>query len=251
MSEYNFPEVFKTASSQKLLDIIYHPDEYSPGAVEAARRELENRNVSAEQLEAKMAELHQREEDSKAFENKVISVGSSIIDSVNPLSESPATERVIKAISAALAILFIWNLIKQFPLLKYLVTDEGAIWDASMIVMHIPLIVVPAASILIWLRKKAGWILVILFLTIEMAELVVLLLWQLFKLITTQHSYDFAFPVFELASVVGTLAIYGATTWVMAKSNLRDVYNISKHDMAITIVCGVSVSLFTIVAIFK
>lgn len=51
MRSDNFSEYYKTITNSELLDILEHPENYQLAAIEAAKKEFENRQLSEEEIE--------------------------------------------------------------------------------------------------------------------------------------------------------------------------------------------------------
>jgi hypothetical protein len=90
MSDNKFRTLYKTWTNDKLLSIIDKQDEYQTSAVEAARHELDSRQLSAEQLdEAKTTQTErqkQREDNerrAKGVVDKIKSICLSLADSLD------------------------------------------------------------------------------------------------------------------------------------------------------------------------
>ena len=157
MTGNNFATLYKTWTTGKLLDIVDHPDDYQTLAVEAARLELGSRQLTQEQLTEAKAEQDLRRKDkaskqqkAKDIENKVKSVGSSLVDTFNPIQrDAPSSDKFIKLISFFLGALFLYQLYKEFNLLGFMITDDSDDWDFSMIFYFLPMILLPTASLLL------------------------------------------------------------------------------------------------------
>jgi len=102
MNGNNFTELYKTWTTDKLLDIVDNPSDYQKLAVDTARLELDSRQLSAEQLEeAKIIQANRhkviadKQQENKAIEDKVKSVGSSLVNAFYPIQKAPPHYRQI------------------------------------------------------------------------------------------------------------------------------------------------------------
>ncbi|MCW5911000.1 MAG: hypothetical protein KIT62_07995 [Cyclobacteriaceae bacterium] len=254
MNKNNFTELYQTLTTDRLLDIVDNPSDYQSLAVEAARHELDNRQLTAEQLEtAKTIQADRqkakadKQQQMKVIEDKIKSFGSLIADILNPIqNEASTTDKHIKLISLFLVGLFLYQLYREVGMLQFMFTDSSAEWDFSMVLYFLPLFVLSTSGTLMWLRKKHGWTLATLFFSYTAAGAVLLFLSALNRQLTGNTALDTIFPVVSPMIYVGTFLLFGGMTWVMTKQNIREVYNIDKRTMLITIGLGaVTVLLIT------
>jgi hypothetical protein len=252
MKENNFKNLYKTWTTDKLLDIIDNPNEYQPLSVEAAQMEIDSRQLSEKQLDeakkiqsARLFEKDSKHQKVKAVEDKLKSVGTSLADSLNPIQkELPSTDKYIKLISLLFVGLFLYQLIKDFKLLRYTLFDDNGRWDFSMVLYFILFLLLPAAGLLLWFRKKIGWILATVFFSYS-ASFAILLFIKTFNYTPSGFpAIDNLFPTPSPTVYILTLLFYGGLIWIMSKSNIRELYNIGKPDMFITIGIGVVIVLF-------
>jgi hypothetical protein len=246
MSDNNFRALYKTWTSDKLLGIIDKQDEYQTSAVEAARHELDSRQLSAEQLhEAKTTKTERQkqreynERGAKGVVDKIKSIGLSLADTLNPIQrEGDNTDRIIKLFSLFLGVLFLYRLYAEFGLLKFMLTDSSAKWDFTIVFYFLPLVILPTAGLLMWLRKTLGWKLSTFFFSYSAVGAIPLFLSTLSRHSTGNDALDTLFPVGSPLSHVGRLFLFGAATWVMTKDNIREIYNVDKQAMIISIGLG-------------
>jgi len=167
MSLNPFTERYKTIRNSDLLTIIDHPGDYQELAVEAALIELGNRKLADDQINEARASLNAMEEEKRAqqaklnaFERRIKSAGATLVDSLNPKNEDPAaTTRLINIISIFLAGL------SCFQLLDYagLLVGYGMgfyNFNIGNLPMWTPMVFLPLATILFWMRRRAGWVLI-------------------------------------------------------------------------------------------
>lgn len=257
MNGNNFTEVYKTWTTDKLLDIVDNPSEYQPLAIDAARHELDSRQLSAEQLEeAKTIQAGRqkvkadKQQKNKAVEDKIKSVGSSLVDTFIPIQEeAPTTDKYIKLISLFLGGLSFYQFYKEFGMLRFMFTDSSASWDLSMVLYFLPLFLVPTAGLLLWFRKKYGWTLSTLFFSYTAAGAIPLFLSALNRQPTGNAALDTLFPVVSPTVYIGTFLLFGGATWGMTNKNIREVYGINKQTMFITIGLGAATILLMTLAI--
>lgn len=186
MSENPFAQRYKTYSVSQLVGILENKRNYQYPAVAAAQAELTLRNVSEEelaqvrqQLQAEKKEALRKKEEAQQKINTVKSKGAELAKDVliKPVTHAPSwTAKVIRAICLVHGALFLLDLFDQMDLLRFMFTDVYAKWDLEALAIFIPFLVPPVAFVLLWTRKKAGWLLfafylstgVLLFLSVPM-----------------------------------------------------------------------------------
>jgi hypothetical protein len=227
-----------------LLKIIDNPNDFQPLAVETAKNIFASRQLSTEDIEIAKSELAMlqqekevQDEKKKVLENKVKNIGSSLIDTLNPIqSTAPTTDKIIKIISIVFGGLFIFMLFREFGIIKFMFTDNEAQWDFSMVLYFLPLIILPAAVILFYTRKKLGWTLVAIFLTYFLVNTIVPFLIELNRQSSGFSSLNNLFPATSIATFIGTIIFYGGTLVIISKENIRKIYAIDKRTMLKTII---------------
>ncbi|WP_029902133.1 hypothetical protein [Prevotella sp. 10(H)] len=237
-------EIYKTYSNTALLRIVQTPADYRPEAVEAAQKELDSRQLlpieieeAKIQLEAEDQELISKREKRDKIKNTLAEKGTGIIDYINPVMDENAGEDnrqkpplIINTIAIVFLIISILQIVTQFYLLKGLF-DNGK-WDFSVVLFLFPIIVTPLASILFWMKKRSGWIL----LAIYLGFAVMGMLWMLFI------SFDSMF-------LVGSLFFTG-TLWCICQEKIREVFNISIKQMYYTILLSIAIMAIILVGYF-
>lgn len=78
---------------------------------------------------------------------------------------SSGDERIAKMLSAFFIILLIMEFLSGHRMLMALLTDEGTVFDSSMLYYFLPLLYLLLTAVLLWMRKAAGWFLGSAFLT--------------------------------------------------------------------------------------
>lgn len=251
MSDNNFTTLYKTWTTDKLLDIIDNPSDYQPLAVEAARLELDSRQLTQEQIAEAKAEQDLRRQDEankqqkvKNIEDKFKSVGSSFADTFNPIQKDiPTTDKFIKLISLFIGGLFLYQLYKEFGMLKFMFTDDGGKWDFSMVLYFAPFIILPTAGLLFWFRKKIGWTLATIYFSYTAAGAIPLFIMELNRKPTGMPALDTLFPATSPTLYIGTLLVFGGLTWTLCKENMREVYQVDKKSMFIALGIGTGIIL--------
>lgn len=253
----NFSKYYKTISNSELLHILENPDDYQPLAVEAARQEFADRQLSdteineaRESLIAKQSEKEKQAQRVKIIENKVKNTGHTLIDTLNPIQAGPpSTDKVIRLIVVVFGGLFLYMLIRDYDALKAYAKDITSSPLVSSVALY-PYIILPVAVLTFWKRKPLGWTLLALFLTFSS----VVMLWTIFHILSWKP-YDAAglenlFPRPSLTAYVIPLFFFAGMLYVICRQNVREVYSINKNKMQSTIAITAIISLFLIMYIF-
>lgn len=246
MTDNPFIQRYKTTDTSELMEIIDRSSDYQPMAVEAARLELDNRQLTQEQLaDAKTKQDLRRQEKAskqqkvKDIEDKFTSVVSSLADTFSPIKkESPTTDNFIKIISLFIGGLFLYQLYKEFGMLKFMFISDGGKWDFSMVLYFLPFIILPTAGLLFWFRKKIGWTLTAIYSSYTAAGTIPMFIMELNLKPTGFPALDGLFPTTSPTVYIGTLLVFGGLTWTLCKENMREVYQVDKKSMFIALGIG-------------
>lgn len=241
-----FYERYKAFSNSDLLRVIENQSDYQPEAVEAAKTEIDQRNLSDQEMTEAKSELEterQKQNEKRAeVEQKVKTIGTSIFDTINPIQKSaPTAEKLIRIITIVFGLISVVKWFNEFGLVKFMLTDDAGGWDLSMIEYFLPLILLPAAVILFWLRKKSGWILMAAYLTYSTISVfgLIIMTWNMEPL--GVPALDSLFPQTSPTTQILTTLFFGGTLWVLTKKELKGNYDINRQTTIATI--GVSAVL--------
>ena len=231
-----FTERYKKTSTLDLLKIINTPSEYQPLALEAATAEIANRQLTPEQLseaqaalEADQLRIEQGRATQRAIEEKVTAWSATVADAVNPYQTGPITaDRQIQAISIFFLVLALYYIYNAYAFVGFLLFDDAAEFDPSLVLYFLPLVITPLAAFFFWKRKKIGWILVTIYLTYVSASEVLLFIQALNM---REYTGDLLFPAIPLIQYIGAAIIYMWCLWVVCKASIREHYAVGKETM--------------------
>jgi len=251
----NFYERFVNYSNSQLQEILDKSTDYQPLAVEAAKEILENRNLSKEEVQiareeidnqVKLNEVKNREKE--IIENKVKDFGKEVINTIHPIQTNVlSVNRTILMVSIVLGILSLSKFYQEFEFIKFMLASSTSEWDASIILYFFPLVILPLGTLLFWIRKKTGWILLTIYLTF-------MALAAIFRFIYIQTTEPSGFsPLDDLTTNnsilkhLWSLFLNVGLLWVILKENIRKIYIIEKITVIISI--GIPVVLTAIIII--
>ena len=248
-----FIERYKTLSSSDLLRVIENQSDYQAKAVEAAKSEIQERNLSNQEfqeaknvLETERNERKKQDDKKAAIEKKVKVVSTTFFNTINPIQKSaPSAEKLIRLITIVFGLITIVKWYNEFGLITYMLTDDTGGWDLSMVEYFLPLILLPAATILFWLRKKSGWILMASYLTYSAISSLGLTIMTWNMQPSGMPALDNLFPQTSPIALIMTTLFFGGTLWVLTKKEIKEQYEINKQTLITTIgVSGVLTMLF-------
>lgn len=227
MKEY--AERYKHLSSIELMKIIEDAHAYQPEAVDAARFVIDSRALSESDLDLikhsleeeriKEQALIQRKQD---LQHKVIQVASSFLDKIDP-SERNASyiEKVINLISILYGTYVFYFLVMNAWMIKSILNINNASFDLEMVEPLSPLIILAVALVLFYLKKRAGWILLVCYFLYSISTLIIKFLLHLFGDSSLFESYSRFQPLRLL-----TIILYAITLWFLYKADLRKDFRI-------------------------
>ncbi len=239
----DFIEYYKTISDTELLSILDNPQDYQALAIEAAKEEFANRQLSDTEIQearqpllAKQLQKEKEREKVKAVETKIKSAGHTFIDTINPIQSGiPSTEKTIRLIVIIFGGIFLYQFITDFRTNLAYIKDIPRFPFESIIIL-LPQVLLLIATITFWKRKTLGWTLLTVFLTFSAVGA----MWLLFQSFNWKPSgfggLDNLFPRPSPTTYIIQLIFLIGTMYVVCKTNIREVFSIDKQKMAATIV---------------
>lgn len=244
MQPINFTQHFKTLSNSELLMILNEPAKYNHEALQAARTELETRNLNESQVadaeqaiittranaEKKVQRIKEMDEKLKAgadFLSETISAGKSIDKLVNGLSIFVGLVSITSLYYSVRGAWYFTKYTHRFSIyfgLEFLMPAIGLI-----------------AAILFFKRRQLGWHLLMLYFFYNSVGLIFLVI-DFFK----YGSLSFDNVLFQHTSPLHLLLLiaWPVCLALVCKQNLRQVFNITASKMAATMAwCSFIVAL--------
>ncbi|HEV8271307.1 MAG TPA: hypothetical protein VGQ04_08375 [Chitinophagaceae bacterium] len=239
----DFSESYKLISNTELLNILDHPGDYQPLAVEAAKNELLKRQLSETEIKearepiiAKQIQKEKQREKTKEIENKLKTAGYTLIDTLNPIQTGiPSTEKIIRLIVIVFGGLFLYQLIKDFKVHMLFIKDIPRFPFESTLYLA-PLILLPIAIFTFGKKIRIGWFLLAIFLVFSTVGVLWVLI-QYFLLGPPGNSgLDRFFPHPSISTLIIQLIFFGGTLYTICKQNMRNEFSISENKMLATII---------------
>lgn len=240
MSENPFINKYKTLSNYELLDIVNKVDEYQPLAVEAAKQELNARNLSTDEYELAQRVLIESQSETShltATERIIIRL-KEVYNSITAQDRRLTPSGIIDIISIIIIVQFAYKIITSFSFLTLLIFDGGS-WDISTLYYVLPFAILPIAGITLILRKQIGWILTVIHFCFLAASSIPILIFEIRMSQQESTILDSLFPSPSPISLILAFIIYSLLVWTMCKKNITTVFKISKLEIAISLGIGV------------
>ena len=159
---FDFYEQYKEYSTVELLKIVKKAADYQPGAVEAAKTILAQRQITQHELEEAEHLIKEEEEQGKAFSNKINSYKEKAADFFEPII-NPGTEvKPVKWLNILLlftGLQYVWVLYDTIKSLLLFIKCRYCSFDFSIILLLVNLIYIPLVFYLLYKKRRWGWIL--------------------------------------------------------------------------------------------
>lgn len=191
-------------------------------------------------------------------EQKAKTTGVQFLETISPIQKKPPTiSRRINLVVIILGFISLSLIYKELGMIKFMFTDSLAEWDFSMFVYFLPIMILPLATILLWLRKRIGWILISGFSIFNIVNLLPMLFytfsWENDNSLSDLSSSDLKIEIHEYEQFIftpnpmiylATIVFWGGILWVLHRNDIRNVYQISIKDaLNIAIVAGLITGL--------
>jgi len=248
----DFRKYYTTVSNVELIEVLSNENDYQQEAVIAAKKELDSRQLSQDDLnDAKNLlvekRLHQKRKVERAIsiKRKIKKAGSEVIDSINPIQpERPTVEKTIRIIAIFYGIIFVYILLFKFRDIYLGFRDimGGHFYVVSYVLFFCLL---PVAVYLFFKKRKTGWTL----LTGLICYLVVGVAITFIDFFTYRSSGIFSelFPRPSIISAIIQLIFVAASLFAVCKQDVRIVFDVNRNLMISTIVLGILLTVFIIV----
>ncbi|HVW13401.1 MAG TPA: hypothetical protein VHB54_06265 [Mucilaginibacter sp.] len=236
-----FSDLYKSLSVIDLISIIDNPSDYQLLAVEAATTELASRQLTSDAIADLRSEIKNEFENNavrkKEHEDKLKKSAMAVVDTINPISQRGLSpDKIIRITSGCFGVLFGYIILEDFGLIKFMLFNPTAKWGFGMIIYFAQMLIPLIGAILLWLRNKAGWIL----LTIWIICSLIIILDTSIKIFSLEISFGgngklLGIPVTFIFGFFFDIVF----AFVLFKKNIRSAFSINKKTLAATIVLSV------------
>lgn len=238
-----FEERYKEYDLIELLRILNQVENYQVEAVEAAKKELNSRNISEIEKEEAFKQI-----DIKKNSHPIKKIASAKFKEFNDIviSKKSSNKKLLKSLIISFLAITLGSLIIEWDFLYFMFFSQSAEWDFSVIISLFPITFLIVGSIGLLYRKSFGWNLLVLF----SANSVVNNLIFFFNSIFYVNENDFFNSFIELppsASYLIRLLIYGFALFGLTKQVIRRFYSVQKKTMYFMLGIGVGISLFFLI----
>jgi hypothetical protein len=170
-------------------------------------------------------------ESKKHNEVNIKSNTSKFFTPFNPIENGvQSPEKIIRLITLIYTGISVYRIFIKSSMFQYIFTNSRNLGDINAFEYLFPLFILPISVYYFWKRKKAGWLLLTMFLTYSAATSIVYFFSNMEGRISMRY--------------IITLVLFYGPLWFMCKENIRDVYKISKQSMFMLIGLTIAVFLF-------
>lgn len=240
-----FTQRYKELSDIELLQILAEPERYQPLAIETAKKEMENRQLSEEKLhqlaseiQAEQHKVQKKTEKKKQREEEIKAAVSVFSNALNPIQIGIQTsEKIIGSITIIFTGFWLYKIAKEFEMIVFLFMfpDSGVKWDLHLVEYFLPLLLLPIALFLFWKRKKIGWILLSVFITYSAMSVIGLFFLKAFVFTSGIVLSEPGFQTLSYITYFINLLFFGGTLYIICSKDSREIYRITEKTMWITI----------------
>lgn len=252
MSPNPFSEKYSKLSNVELLEILHSPSDYQLSAVEAAKDELNNRNLTLEQTATAQTQLEKKLKLIPVYKKYINFITSpakmlivSLIGTIFPSKKHVETpEYIIKIICIVLGGLFLYDIIKDWNLFILELSDLPMIylWKDTLGYL-IPIIILPVSLILFWKKKRMGWIFLSLYITYNLFTILYTFLYdKLREREFRNYTLKWLFPSMPVGVFIWGLLLYGCTIFVICKPFFLKIYSVDNTTTALTIIAAIVIT---------
>ena len=234
-----FTERFKSKSNADLIKLLENPTNFQELAVAAASQEISNRNLSESEItvikeELELARLSAEEEKEKK-RAKLEGVSKhfyEILAMFNPFQFAvPTTERKVRAIAVVFMLISLFGLYGQWYVLHFLFDGNFGL-DMETFGYVISLIALPGTTVLFALKRKAGWVLLVVYCAFSAGNTlnILFLTWDIEPLWIT--IFDHFLPPSIILFIV--TVFFSGSIWLLYRADIKMYFELSKSTIVVT-----------------
>lgn len=253
----DFAQRYSTYSTKELLTIVGNPGKYQPAAMVAAKQILASRNLSGEEIVSVKQELKderdaeiKRELEKKESAERLKNSVTKFASATSPIgaTRTPVSKTIV-VISIVFGFIALAQIASEWSMIEFMFNDVHAKWDGEMLLYFVPMLFLPVAVTLFAFRKKAGWLMLTIYLSASIAGSVMLMAWELLR---TPSQFDFMFmpPASPYRFILGAL-FYTITLFVICKASIKEIFHVSRKSMITSIVVGTLVVALPVLFLFS
>jgi hypothetical protein len=240
MPDNSFIERFKRLEPIDLVTILNTATDYRPEAVDAARKELESRQLTEQQLSQVQQTYDERINASQPRNEKwhqVKEKAETIAHELSPVQFGPQSQvKYIRSITVFAGVYFLFTLYQHSWFLESYFGENALDLDWGVAEVALPLVWLLIAGILFGLKLKAGWVLMFAYFVKAATGSVVFAVY--FEM---SHS---------IAQSLLISLIFGGAAYTMARNDLREVFKVNKTVMGNALALGVTAALLPFVVLY-
>jgi len=243
-----FTDQYKKLSNSELLWVINNLDDYQLLAIDAAKTELASRQLTLEEMTIAENDVKVRQNAEHAKIEKDLALKNIVKKTTNSMADiirRPAPKHKIKIIiSIILSLIFLFQAFSRVDLLKFMLTYNDAQWDLPTAFLFIPWLAILMGLLLFWFRKKAGWIVLSVYITYQACySIIEFFVWTFRDYPESPLLKRAVSPMTYLPSLFFLVLFFSGMLWAMCRNDIRSEYHINKRISLLTIGLSFAISL--------
>lgn len=248
-----FQSLYKTWSNDKLLDVLDKPQEYKPIAVEAAKQELERRQLNATEMEearlTQVARKSMEEEVPQRYQKvkeQIKGIGSKVIDTnlIEP-DENPIVDKVIFRLCLLLVTEFLLQWYIGYDFIIYLFQYPTQELDFNNWMFLYSTLLPPIAAFLLWKRNWWGWNLTMFYFVDFAVSLLPTIVVSIAYPDSVSGPLDLIFPKTSPIVYSFLMLLHAGAAWTLCKTEVKAVYGVSTKTIYFVVALSVFFFLLT------
>lgn len=242
MSKYT--SQFSTLSNKALLEIINNADNYDVLAVETARIEIDSRNLNQDdyaEIKSQEFEKEEKVKEIEAVHQFTLKKIRQIIDFINPFTEK-SEDYGVKGIAILIALNGLTALYHFLNISIWMLRHSTMPINQYEIMGNLFGVILIIAGILLWQKKKSGWILSNIILLMGLISLFYFLCFLLFG-----DLYINLYTASDIIIQTIIICFIGFLTYFLNKKKSKKLCEISEDTRNIT--WGISILLCAVLIV--
>lgn len=236
MPDNSFADRFKRLEPVDLITILNTSSDYQPEAVDAARKELESRQLSEEELANAQNIFNERIKASQVSNEKWQQIKAKVESATHELSPvqfgPQSQDRYIRSVAIFAGVYFLFMLYRSSWLFAVYSGDDSLLLDWTVLDAVVPLIWLPLGGILFGLKRRIGWL---------------LMFGYFWKVVFG----SIAFLVFfgqsmTVAQSIVVMVIFAAACYALLRKDVRETFKADNRVLGGAIALGSFAALFPV-----
>lgn len=259
----DFIDRYKSLSSVQLYRIVHFDShKYQDLAVEAAKIELDSRNLTNDELlEVKTKLIEQLDLEEKEFKKqkdkkeKYTTILNSFFNSIDPFSSTDkTTDKIINLIVLLLSVFSVYTMINQLRSFYYVLNEFSGDYVFYLLLNSFEIFLLPFFLYPFWKRHEKYWMYLssyVVYLITGIIVSVPLGIYYLNSLFSDESGMFWELLITELPIFYNLtiLLLMGIVLVLMFREDVKKIYNVSTKNIFIAVFNGVAISVLSTLSI--